>query len=516
MKVKSIHLVFLFFLSLIFCFYFGSIGVFPIDSFAFFDSANLINKGLIPFEDYWLSSGLLVDYLQSIFFRIFGVNWHSYVLHAVFINFIFTSFTYSFFLIVGLNNKYSLFYSSLTSILSYSVVGVPFPDHHSIFLSIIGFYIFFFLSISKKDYLIGWFFLPIPFFLAFISKQVPASYIILLFFFTGLFYFFRKNNIKKLLYLIIGAFFIILLFYLFLIINKISVNNFLIQYVLFPITIGSSRVSGLTLESLIYKLIGEFKFVSLSYAILFYFFIKSYFNSKKNLILNTNNFLVLFFIIISIIFNQILTKNQNFIFFLIPIILGISHSQLNFFKKERKILVILILLLSIFTTFKYHLRFNIDRKFMELENVDKSKYLNASIISEKLKGLKWINPEFKGSAQKEARLLKNAINYLSQTSNNKIIITEYQFILSDINHNIYSPNRWYTRDGVSYPLLGNKYYYYYKNFFIKILKKNNIEFIYTIYPLDIKSFDFIIEKSCIKTEKISDILIQYDIKNCNL
>ena len=29
---------------------------------------------------------------------------------------------------------------------------------------------------------------------------------------------------------------------------------------------------------------------------------------------------------------------------------------------------------------------------------------------------------------------------------NSVIITEYQFINSEINHKIYSPNRWYTTD----------------------------------------------------------------------
>ena len=37
------------------------------------------------------------------------------------------------------------------------------------------------------------------------------------------------------------------------------------------------------------------------------------------------------------------------------------------------------------------LRYNVDRKFHELENVDKSKALNASIIHPSLKNLKWIN-----------------------------------------------------------------------------------------------------------------------------
>ena len=45
--------------------------------------------------------------------------------------------------------------------------------------------------------------------------------------------------------------------------------------------------------------------------------------------------------------------------------------------------------LNIFITLKYHERFNIDRKFMELEQVNKNKTYDASLISN-LNGLKWV------------------------------------------------------------------------------------------------------------------------------
>ena len=48
--------------------YFGSIGVFPIDTFAFFDSANMLNQGFVPFKDYWVMSGFMIDIIQSTFF----------------------------------------------------------------------------------------------------------------------------------------------------------------------------------------------------------------------------------------------------------------------------------------------------------------------------------------------------------------------------------------------------------------------------------------------------------------
>ena len=129
--------------------YFGSIGVFPIDSFAFFDSANILNQGFVPFKDYWVMNGFMIDIIQSIFFKYFGVNWQVYQLHSSLVNFFFSITIFFFFLNIGLNIFLSFFYSSFASIISYSVVGVPFPDQHSAFFSLIGFY-FLYLGIKKK------------------------------------------------------------------------------------------------------------------------------------------------------------------------------------------------------------------------------------------------------------------------------------------------------------------------------------------------------------------------------
>ena len=65
---------------------FGNLGVFPIDTFAFFDTGYLILKDQIPIKDIWISTGLGVDILQSFFFRVFGVSWNSYLIHSSLMN----------------------------------------------------------------------------------------------------------------------------------------------------------------------------------------------------------------------------------------------------------------------------------------------------------------------------------------------------------------------------------------------------------------------------------------------
>ena len=91
MQIKEkILIFFLLFISFFVNYYYGSIGVFPIDTFAHFDSGYRIINGSVPFKDYWTISGPIVDYIQSLFFLIFGISWFSYLMHSSLLNVILT------------------------------------------------------------------------------------------------------------------------------------------------------------------------------------------------------------------------------------------------------------------------------------------------------------------------------------------------------------------------------------------------------------------------------------------
>ncbi len=49
-------------------YYVASRGAFPVDTFVHFDNGFRILEGEYPIKDYWIVHGLLVDYMQSIFF----------------------------------------------------------------------------------------------------------------------------------------------------------------------------------------------------------------------------------------------------------------------------------------------------------------------------------------------------------------------------------------------------------------------------------------------------------------
>ena len=94
---KKIFLFFLILISFSFTFYYGFIGLFPLDSFLIYDAGYKIINGSQPFKDYWSITGPILDYIQFILFKIFGINWFSYVLHSAFINFLITIFFFIFF-----------------------------------------------------------------------------------------------------------------------------------------------------------------------------------------------------------------------------------------------------------------------------------------------------------------------------------------------------------------------------------------------------------------------------------
>ena len=492
-------------------YYYGSQGVFPIDTFAHFDTGYRVLNGASPIKDYWATTGLTIDYFQSIFFLIFGVNWTSYLIHSSLINASLALTIFILFKKFGLNKYFCFFYSLCFAILAYPSAGVPFPDHHSSFFSLLG--IIFLLMAIKENKFFYWLFIPIFFFIAFFSKQTPAGHIILLCIFFMIYYFFTTKNTQWIRPVLIGIFINLLIFCTFLIIEKIDFNLFLVQYFLFPKSIGLERINdfNFTLNGSIF----HFKFIYLGSIPLIYFTLygiiknKYFLRSEKFF----NNIIILFFSF-CLIFHQLVTKNQTFIFFLIPFILGFSHASIKL-KRYNLYFAYFLLLMCLFVSIKYHLRFNEDRKFMELSNTNINFSKEAKHIDNKLSGLKWITPQYNNDVEEEFLLIKDAIEHLKMDNNKMMVLTHYQFLSAGTEKDLISPSRWFTTDGVSYPLLGSKYFPEYKKYFKDLLLKNNVNLIYTIKPIGIEAISNIFESDCLKTTQINKILYQHQFNKCN-
>ena len=93
-KIHTYLSIILLFFSFFINYIYSSYGVFPIDTFLFFDSGNRVLNGEFPIKDFWAVSGLTNDFIQALIFKIFGVSWFSYVLHASLMNFLITFFTF--------------------------------------------------------------------------------------------------------------------------------------------------------------------------------------------------------------------------------------------------------------------------------------------------------------------------------------------------------------------------------------------------------------------------------------
>ena len=511
---KSIYYFLIAIFSFAVNFFYGYRGIFPIDSFLIYDSGFKILNGFHPFKDYWSITGPFLDYTQYLFFSIFDVNWFSYVLHSTIINSLLSIFIYYFFYKIGLNYFLSFLYSLGISLLAYPSAGTPFMDHHAVIFSLISI-CFLTLAIlyEKKIY---WFLFPFFLIFSFFSKQIPSAYLSLAILLILLFHFFyiQKRKYRNFFVLLMGSFVSIIFIYFIFIVNKIPINNFLIQYIFYPLSLGNERIQDLSLD--IDNTIGQFKFIFLSLIPLGIISIIVGIKKFKN-INEKKDFIILILILVTsliFIYSQLLTKNQVLIFFLIPFYLGTSNLYLKKYL-NKKIFTWLIICIFLFSTTKYHLRFNHNKKFMELANVDFKLSVDAKSLDKRFKGLNWITLNYPNNPQAEIDMLNDIKEIINSDSENKIIITDYQFLPSLIENSNINPNKWY--DDLSVPSKNNKYFDNYKNFYLNSLKRQNISHIYIIEKNKTKYIDPLFKKdeSCLKREFINENLIKLKINNCD-
>ena len=511
---NKLFVLFLFLFSLIINQYYGNLGVFPMDSFHFFDSGYRVLNGDIPFVDFWLVKGSLLDYFQAGLFYLFGINWQVYVLHASLINAIISICTFFLLKNFSLKSEYCFLFSLLFSILAYPSSGTPFIDHHSAFFSLLGIYCLILAIYNKKK--IYWVLLPIFFTLAFFSKQVPATYIILSVSFILVLYFFLNKTLEGIKYLSISFLLLIIFILIFGKSQGIKLEVFLDQYIFYPSTIGLERIKTYDLISI--NILEKYIFILISILPLIYINFLNFFKDK-NYIKNNNFFLflILLFFTISLIFHQTLTKNQIFIFFLIPILTAFSQISLIQSKfKFKKFICFIIILSCIFSTFKYHFRINEERKFHELSSVNLKLAIDAKEIDKKLSGLNWITPQYYDDPKEEINLINQIKSILKQDNRNKMLITNYPFFSVILNQKIISPSRVYTGDGTTHPIKGNEYVQKYKELMDNLILKNNVSVIYVTNIANEKiNFHYIDSYNhCFEKKVILEQLTSYDLENC--
>ena len=458
-------------------FYIASNGVYPVDTFIHYDNGYRILLGDNPVKDYWIVHGFVIDYLQAFFFKIFGNSWHSYIVHSSILNSVITLATYLTFRLLKIGILLSCFFSISFAVLAYPVSGTPFLDLHSSFFSLLGIYFAIIALLKNKNTF--WFFTAILLCFAFFSKQVPAAYTIIILTIFNIYFAIKKKNFKILLFYATGGLFFLISLLLFLLFKEISIYDFVLQIFLYPQSIGVSRYDTYVLN--IKNVILNFKFIHL---IVLFIFVSNFIILKKDKnYFKSKNFEILLIILTfysTTIFHQIYTKNQIYIFFLIPFLSGfLIYFNNQTFVNFKKIITAVAITLCLLTTIKYNKRFNIERKFHELNNTNLNDSINAEIIHKKLRGLKWISPYFV-DPKEEVNLIKNFLSILENDKNKKMVISQYNFYSSLLNEKLYSPSRTY--DLISYPRKDTKYFEVYQTYLTKIIKSNKIKKIYIFEP----------------------------------
>jgi hypothetical protein len=514
-KKEMFYVIILFLFSVSINQYYGNLGICPIDSFFSFNSGYDILNGYFPFKDYWTIAGPFIALSQALFFKLFGVSWFSYVMHASFFNFILAISTFYTLHKFKLSIHYCFLYSLLVSILTYPSAGTPYVDHHSSILSIISIYIF--VLALKTNSKIYWYILPIVLVVSFLTKQTPTGYIFLIIAGLSTFYFVFNFNIKKILLGLFGSITIISIFLMLLSLGEISILSFFQQYILFPISFGKVRYEYFLFPLEFSRIFLRYKLIHLSSLLLV---LVALINIKNNFRYLKNNELLIILSLLgssyALIAHQLMTINGIFIYFIIPILTGFSHIYYLKYFKDKKNILYLLLFLSISSTLYYGYEYVHKRDFMDLRKVNMEGAIDAEILDSKLKGLKWKSCLFYADdTKKEIDQLSEVIALIKNDDRNKSIITDYQFISVILSLYDFAPSQvWF--DYHVNPSKESIYYDIYRSFFIGKFKENNVQVVYLIKPLwggnDI--FEKVFDTRCYKKNKISEMLDIYTLLPC--
>ena len=517
-NLKKYLPIVIFFLALLFNQFSGNRGIFPIDSFSHFDIGYRVLNGDLPFRDYWVVSGPLIDLLQAFLFLVFGTNWQTYLLNASILNGVVAVLTYKLFLCFNLNWKISFFYAICFTILAYPVSGTPFVDLHATYFSIIAIYMTIFAIKTEK--LMYWFFLPILLGFAFLSKQVPSVYIgfsLFLVIIYDSFFNDRKKNLNILFNLTLSTGIFLFLFLIFFFLNKINIQSFFDQYINYPREIGNSRYS--TLNYNVKNLVLDFKFTNIIFFTLIVINIFKFIKNKSYYKeINFKVFIIFLLLLLSLTQHQILTKNQKFIFFLIPLFLAFIHIELQNVKiKYNKYLIYFLLIICLLLTLKYHVRFNYEKKFHELNNVNFNNSIDGEILNKKFKGLNWITPGKKNQKEVvvEIKIIKEILDILKNDKQNKMLFTNYSFFSVLLEEKMNSPTRWFPGDDSAFPTKGSNFYNNYKNFLLNQIRIKEITNIYVISDVHEENLLDYLSLKCFNKKKINNNLLKFEInRNC--
>lgn len=507
MKIQEIiSITFLIFASSLSSFYFGHVGLMPLDDLQNFNSGFRVLKGDFPFKDYYSITGPLLDIWQSNFYKILGVSWQSFIIHASLMNAFYTISLYYFCKKFSLSTFQSFLIATSGGLLMYPTTGNPTVEHHSLTLSIIA--TLFFIIGQKCNNIFKIYISIFIFFLAFFIKQVPTMYFIFLCNFIYFSQIILKLNLVNTFKYFIFTLVCLILFLLYFYSNDVLISDIINQYFIIAFNLGESRFETINLEFLYEK-------TSKLFFLIFLIIPSTWFLIFKNQKLQ---FLMIVSLSIIICFYEVHSNNQPITFAVLPVFIyfllsplakeNINSKFLNIFfhiiifycffrilrfeiyylyaliflliylfLKKNILLKDLVIIYLLISTCFYFEKYVKSRAWDDLNEEKMLLYFKGEEIDKKLRYLKWRTINFE-DINEEKKLIIETLAFLKNLDNNTnyILISDYQIYNTILNRKDFSPVKYWFSDA-TYPSKNKTLRDDFEQFFKNKIKNNNISLI---------------------------------------
>jgi hypothetical protein len=113
--------------------HYGRLGYMPLDSSIVFDGAWRTMNGQVPYRDYVTPSGIVPILIQALFFKVLGVTWFAYCLHAALFNGLFCILVYWLLRELETPASIAVLCGLFSAVAYYTPIGTPYLEQHSFF-----------------------------------------------------------------------------------------------------------------------------------------------------------------------------------------------------------------------------------------------------------------------------------------------------------------------------------------------------------------------------------------------
>jgi hypothetical protein len=158
--------------------HYARMGYMPLDQSIGFDGGWRVACGQAPFVEYTAPNGFAVHAMQALFFRLFGVTWFVYCLHAAVVNAFAVLLVDRLLRLLGLERWASSVFALCTAFAFYPPFGVPYMDGHAFFFSLAAlvFAVGGARAVDERARRWCWISVAPALALALLSKQIPSAF----------------------------------------------------------------------------------------------------------------------------------------------------------------------------------------------------------------------------------------------------------------------------------------------------------------------------------------------------